>query len=132
MKRIKTPGKTVRLTPSAAPMLAELRTKMEKTISVCGVPVKGAPRPSDAVVLGWALALACTVSNPRLIVADREKLLKNLDKHVTERLAALDAATPEQRRAMLELLVAASADVSPYDTTAPLRAVPPEGSGKPS
>ena len=30
MKRIKAPGKTVRLPPSAAPMLKELRAEMEK------------------------------------------------------------------------------------------------------
>ena len=127
MKRIKRPGKTVRLPPSAEPMLKELRSKMQEAISVCGVPVKGAPRPSDGVVLAWSLALACTVSNPRLLVVDREVFLKRLEKTLAERLEAYEAATPEQKRAQLELLVAASADVSPYDTTAPLRAVPPEG-----
>ena len=84
-------------------------------------------RISDAAVLGWALALACAVSNPRLIVLDREVFLKRLDAAVAERLGALAHGSPEQRRAMLELLVAGSADVSPYDTSAPLRAVPAEG-----
>ena len=64
MKRIKTPGKTVRLPPSAAPMLKELRAQMEKTISVCGVRVEDVTRPSDSTVLAWALSLACAVSNP--------------------------------------------------------------------
>ena len=130
-KRIKTPGKTVRIPPSAERMLKALREDMEKTISVCGVRVEHGPRPSDAVVVAWALSLACTVSNPRLIVADREKLIANLDKNVTERRAALEEATPEQRRAMLALLVAGSADVAPFDTNDILRAVPEEGD-KPS
>ena len=128
MKRIKAKGKTVRLHPSAEPMLKELRAEMEKTISVCGVRVaSGQPRPSDSTVLGWALSLACAVSNPRLIVADREKFLKRLGENLAARREALDAAPPEQQKAMLEILVAGSCDVSPYDTTAPLRAVPPEG-----
>ena len=127
MKRIKAPGKTVRLPPSAAPMLKELRAEMEKTTSICGVRVESVTRLSDGVVLAWALALACTVSKPRLLVIDREVFLKRLEKTLAERLEAYEAATPEQKRAQLELLVAASADVSPYDTTAPLRAVPPEG-----
>ena len=69
--------------------------------------------------------------NPRLLIIDREVFLKRLEKNLAERLEAYEAATPEQRRAQLELIVAGSADVSPYDTTAPLRAVPAEGD-KPS
>ena len=84
-------------------------------------------RLSDGVVLAWALALACTISKPRLLVIDREVFLNRLEKTLAERLEAYEAATPEQKRAQLELLVAASADVPPYDTTAPLRAVPPGG-----
>ena len=109
-------------------MINDLRESMEQATSVGGVKIKPVARLSDAVVVGWALALACTVMNPRLLVIDREVFIKRLDDAVVERREALDAATPEQRRAMLELLVAGSADVSPYDTTAPLRAVPPEGS----
>ena len=131
MKRIKAPGKTVRLPLAAAPMLKTLRASMEQTTTVAGVRVQPMARLSDAAVLGWALALACAVSNPRLIVIDREVFLKRLDDAVVERLGALGEASPEQRRAMLELLVAGSADVSPFDTTAPLRAAKTEGS-KPS
>ena len=112
-------------------MLKDLRAKMAKTISVCGVRLDDDSRPSDGVVVTWALSLACAASNPNLVVADRDKFLVELDKHVSERLAALDAATPEERRAMLEFLVAGSCDVSPFDMTAPLRAVTPEG-GQPS
>ena len=131
MKRIKPKGKTVRLPPGAERMLQALREKMEKTISVCGVRVAAGQWPSDGVVLGWSLSLACMVSNPRLVVIDREVFLKRLDENVEKRLAALGEATPEERRAMLELLVAGSCDVSPYDTSAPLRAAPTEG-GEPS
>ena len=108
-------------------MLKELREKMEKTISVCGVPVKDVTRPSDSTVLAWALALACAVANPRLLVIDREAFFKRLEKRLAERLEAYEAAHPDQKRAILELVVAASADVAPYDATAPLRAAPPEG-----
>ena len=112
-------------------MLQELREKMESTTHIGGLKLNPILKLTDALVLSFSLALANTAMNPRLIVADREKLIQNLDKHVSERLAALDAASPEQRRAMLELLVAGSADVSPFDTTAPLRAAKTEGS-KPS
>ena len=127
MKRIKQAGKTVRLPPLALRMIQDLRASMEQATTVNGVPIKPVGRLNDGEVLSWGLALACTMMNPRLIVADREKLHQNLDKHITERLAALGEATPEQRRAMLELLVAGSCEFSPYDTTAPLRAAPPEG-----
>ena len=127
MKRNKQAGKTVRLPPLALLMIEDLRAKMEAATTVNGIPIKPVGRLNDGVVLSWALALANTTMNPRLLIADREKLHANLDKHITERLAALDAATPEQRRAMIEVLVAGSCEFSPYDTSAPLRAVPPEG-----
>ena len=131
MKRNKQAGKTVRLPPVALRMIEDLRAEMEKATTVNGVPIKPVGRLNDGAVLSWALALANTVMNPRLVVADRAKLHANLDKHITERLEELGAATPEQRHAMLELLVAGSCEFSPYDTTAPLRSVPPAG-GQPS
>ena len=115
----------------AIPMIRDLREAMEEATNVGGVKIRPVARLSDATVVGWALALANAVMNPRLLIIDREVFLKRLEKNLAERLEAYEAATPEQRRAQLELIVAGSADVSPYDTTAPLRAVPAEGD-KPS
>ena len=112
-------------------MINDLRESMEQATSVGGVKIKPVARLSDATVVGWALALAGAVMNPRLLIIDREKFLKRLEKNIAERLEAYEAAPPEQQRAMLELLVAGSAEVSPFDTSAPLRAAPTEG-GKPS
>ena len=114
----------------AIPMIRDLRESMEQATNVGGVKVRHVARLSDATVVGWALALANAVMNPRLLIIDREVFLKRLEKNLAERLEAYEASTPEQRRAQLELLVAGSAEVSPYDTTAPLRAVPPEGGGR--
>ena len=111
----------------AIPMIRDLRESMEEATNVGGVQIRHVARLSDATVVGWALALANAVMNPRLLIIDREKFLKQLEGNLAKRLDAYEAAEPEQRRAMLELLVAASTDVSPYDTTAPLRATPPEG-----
>ena len=112
-------------------MINDLRESMEQATSVGGVKIKPVARLSDATVVGWALALAGAVMNPRLLIIDRAKFLKRLEENLAKRLDAYEAAEPEQRRAMLEILVAGSADVSPYDMTAPLRSVPAEGA-KPS
>ena len=108
-------------------MINDLRKSMEQATSVGGVKIKPVARLSDATVVGWALALANAVMNPRLLIIDREKFLERLEESLAERLEAYEDAPSEQQRAMLELIVAGSADVSPYDTTAPLRAVPAEG-----
>ena len=130
MPRIKT-GKTVRIPESALPMLKDLRTKMEQTTTVGGLKLNLEVRLSDGIVIAWGLALANLTMNPNLSLIDRKALVQRINHEVVQHLAELGDCDDETRRAKIELFIAGASEFSGYDTSAPLRAVPPEG-GKPS
>ena len=111
----------------AIQMVRDLRQKMESTASFAGMQLQHVVKLSDGMVLSWALALANMVMNPRCALIDRTKFLENLDRELVKRFIELNEATDDERRAMLELLVAGSSEFSAFDTSAPLRASPPEG-----
>ena len=126
MRRIKT-GKTVRIPESAIPMLKELRAKMEQTSHIGGLKLNTEVRLSDGVVIGWGLALACLTMNPELSLIDRKALVEQINHEVIQHLAELEGCDDDTRRAKIEMLIAGASEFSGFDTSAPLRAVPPEG-----
>ena len=109
-------------------MLNDLRAKMERTTHVGGMLLNPAVKLTDGLVIGWGLALANFVMNPKFSVIDQEdfadKLFGHLEPYMTE-------ATGDEKRARINLCVAAASQVSGYDAEGPLRASSPEG-GKPS
>ena len=129
MRRIKT-GKTVRIPESALPMLKDLRAKMEQTSHIGGLKLNTEVRLTDGVVIAWGLALANLTMNPALSLIDRKALVEQINHEVIQHLAELES-DDDTRRAKIEMLIAGASEFSGYDTSAPLRAVPPEGD-KPS
>ena len=126
MRRIKT-GKTVRIPESALPMLKDLRAKMEQTSHIGGLKLNTEVRLTDGVVIAWGLALANLTMNPALSLIDRKALVEQINHEVIQHLAELESDDDDTRRAKIEMLIAGASEFSGYDTSAPLRAVPPEG-----
>ena len=124
MRRIKT-GKTVRIPESALPMLKDLRAKMEQTSHIGGLKLNTEVRLTDGVVIAWGLALANLTMNPALSLIDRKALVEQINQGDSA-LAELES-DDDTRRAKIEMLIAGASEFSGYDTSAPLRAVPPEG-----
>ena len=123
MTRIKK-GKNIRLPESALPMLEELRDKMKRTTHIGGMIINPIVKLGDGVVVGWALAMTNFVMNPRFSVIDRDdfadKLFAQLDPYMTE-------ATSDEKKARINLCVAAASQVSGYAAGDPLRGTTPEG-----
>ena len=127
MTRIKK-GKNIRLPESALPMLEDLRDKMKRTTHIGGMLINPIVKLGDGVVIAWALAMTNFIMNPKFSVIERDdfadKLFAHLDPYMTE-------ATADEKRARINLCVAAASQFSGYDAGDPLRASAPEGS-KPS
>ena len=105
------------------------RWQKQRTSAGCGSLPFG--RLSDGTVIGFGLALAEYVMNPRLSVIDREDFAAKFDKVLTPYLDGLAHCTDDVRLARINLCVAAASQVSGYDADEPLRAATPEG-GEPS
>ena len=104
---------------------------MANTSHIGGLRLNHIVKLGDGVVISWALALANMAMNPKCSLIEREAFLENLDRELVKRFAELKEASPDERHAMLELLVAGNSEFSAYDPSAPLRATQPAG-GEPS
>ena len=109
-------------------MLKDLRAKMERTSHIGGLKLNPEVRLSDGVVISWGLALANLTMNPALSLIDRKALVQQINHEVVQHLAEFEGCDDDTRRAKIEMLIAGASEFSGYDTSAPLRAVPPEGS----
>ena len=121
-------GKSVRIPQGAFAALESLRGKMARATHIGGLRLAPFGRLSDGAVIGFGLALADYVMNPRLSVIDREDFAAKFDKELAPYLAGLAHCTDDERLARIKLCVAAASQVSGYDADEPLRATPPEGS----
>ena len=122
MARIK--DKHIRLPGSALPMLEHLRELMKRTTSINGLVVNPIIKLGDGAVLSFALAMTNYCMNERFSVIDRadfaDKLFVHLEPHMAD-------GTVDEKRARMDLSIAAASQVSGYDAEGPLRATTPEG-----
>ena len=125
--KLKKPGGTVRLAEFALTMVKDLRAMMEHTTHIGGLQLNPIVKLTDGIVVAWALTLANMTMNPKCALINREEFLENLDREFVKHFAELNEATPDERRARFEMLVAANSEFSAYDPSAPLRATTPEG-----
>ena len=131
MKRIKAPGKTVRLPPSAEPMLKDLRAAMEAVSHIGGMKLNPEARLSDGVVCAWGIALALVAMNPRNAIIDRKEMQEKLFEAVVKRIPEFVQRSEEEQRALFDLMFASHCEFSAYDKDSPIKAASPEGE-KPS
>ena len=110
-----------------AELIPIIRDAMEHRIQLPSGIKRQAGPPSDANCIDFALAICSLVFDGDTLLIHRTKFLASLEQLVNEQLPVLEAMTADQRRAHLELLVASQAKIGAYDTSAPLRAVPPKG-----
>ena len=129
IKRKRDPGKTIRLSEQALPMLADLREKMESTTHIGGMKLNPIVKLTDALVLAWSLALANMVMTPQISVIDRKEFTQNLNREIVQRRVELENCTDDERLAKLDLIVASHSEFSGYDPSSPLRAA---RTGKPA
>ena len=130
MKRFKAPKKnthSVRLPESIFPEIAALRASMERATDFGGLRLNPDATLRDSVVLGFAVGIANLAMSGRCAIIDREKFLETLDREIVRRMPEFAERTDDERRAMLGLIFAGCSEFSSYDTSAPLRAAPPEG-----
>ena len=122
-------GKNIRVPAAALPELESLREKMSRVTSLGGVAVQQ-PRVKlgDGMVIGWALAMCNFLMNERFSVVDRydfaDKFFDQLEPH----LADFADRTPDEIKAHIRMLAAASAELGGYNTADTLRAAKHEGS----
>lgn len=130
MKGYKAPKKSthsVRLPESIFPQIAILRAAMERVKDFGGLRLNPDATLRDSVVLGFAVGIANLAMSGRCAIIDRDKFLETIDREVVRRMPEFAERTDDERRAMLGLIFAGCSEFSPYDTSAPLRATPPEG-----
>ena len=128
MKRIKAPGKTVRLPPSAEPMVKDLRAAMEAVSHIGGMKLNPEVRLSDGVVCAWGLALALVAMNPRNAIIDRKEMQEKLFEAVVKHIPEFVKRSEEEQRALFDLLFAGHCEFSAYNPDSPIKAAQSEGS----
>ena len=130
MTRIKK-GKNIRVPEQAIPMMADLRDVMKRTTHIGGLMINPAANLTDGTVVGFALAMTLMLMRPEMALVDRTKLAALVDRELVARLDDIAKRTPDERLALVDLIIAGAAEFSGYSADGPLRATPPEGRGEP-
>ena len=126
MTRIK-PGKNIRVPEQAISMMADLRDVMQRTSHLGGLKLNRVAKLTDGTVVGFALAMTLMLMRPEMALVDRTKLAALVDRELVARLDDLAKRTPDERRALVDLILAGCSEFSAYDPSSPLRATTPEG-----
>ena len=114
-------GKTVRLDESLLPLLERLRQALERA-EFDGRQV--VPDLSDSDVVAFSMRAASLILTPRYAVVDRDKYASRVDRELVMDMGmAAFASRPEpERLAMLDMILARSAEFSGFHSTSPLMA----------
>ena len=128
MNLFKSKGKSVRLDESLVPLLERLRQALERAeIDERQV----VPDINDATVVAFSMRAACLLLTPRYALVDRDKYASRVDRELVMGMPAFASRSEAERLAMLDLILAKSAEFSGFHSTSPLMAAKTEG-GKPS
>ena len=105
--------------------ISSLRTKMRSTGTFGGLTINHEARLTDGVVVDFALAIANLTLSENVMLVDRRKFLGKVNEAVNRHIETLAKMEPDEREALIEMIIGAQATVSPIDASAPLRAAPP-------
>lgn len=106
-------------------LIPALRRKMKSTVTPHGLVSPPGTKPTTANVVDFALVVADTVMQDDRMVIDSKKFLASLNGHLNEQFNALAALRPDERQAMLEMLVVSNSVLGSFSRSAPLQAAKP-------
>ena len=124
MSLTKLKGRTVRVDGSLLPLLERLRQVLVRA-EIDGQQVS--PDISDADVVAFGMRAASLLLTPRYALVDRDKYASRVDRELVMGMADFAGRPEPERRAMLDLILARSAEFSGFHSTSPLLAAKPEG-----
>ena len=106
--------------------LEAFRAKLESTMTSGGYVMRPGASMTKGQVLDVALDIANQSMNPDYLVVHRERFFARINAEINSKIDLLTSVDdPEQRAAMLEMIVTACASVAPVSADAPLRASEP-------
>ena len=119
-------GRNVRLDESILPIMDRLRTALEHA-EIDARQVR--PNLRDEDIVAFAMRAALLILTPRYAVVDRDAYAGRVDRELVMGMGmSAFASRPEpERRAMLDMILARSAEFSGFHSTSPLMAAPTEG-----
>ena len=126
MSRLKS-GKNIRITEQSIEMMSDLRAVMLATSHIGGLKLSKVANLSDGTVVGFALAMTLMLMKPEMALVDRTKFAALVDRELVARLDDLARRTPDERHALIDLIIAGCSEFSAYNPDSPLRAAKPEG-----
>lgn len=118
------PTKQVRLRLQNYEAIDALRRKMPSMSTASGLVLNPEAQLTDSTVVDFALIMANVVINPDFLVISRSSFLRDLEDRVNTHIEAFVQLDPDQRSALLDMLLAASSVLAPYNLDSPLRAAP--------
>ena len=126
MGLLKSKAKTVRLDKSVEPVMARLREALENTRRSDVRQVKPG-EATDKDVVAFGLWLASMVLVPHFALIDRDAYARRVDRELVMGIPNFVGWPEPQRLAVLDLILAQSAEFSGFHSASPLMSVPPEG-----
>ena len=117
-------GKNVLVDESMLPLMERLRQALVRA-EIDGGQVS--PDLRDEDVVAFAMRAAQLILTPRYAVVDRDAYARRVDRELVMGMSNFKGWPEPQRLAMLDLILARSAEFSGFHSTSPLMAVPPEG-----
>ena len=118
------PTKQVRLRLQNYEAIDALRRKMPSMSTASGLVLNPEAQLTDSTVVDFALIMANVLINPDFLVINRSSFLRDLEDRVNTHIEAFVQLEPDQRSALLDMLLAASSVIAPYNLDSPLRAAP--------
>ena len=118
------PTKQVRLRLQNYEAIDALRRKMPSMSTASGLVLNPEAQLTDSTVVDFALVMANVLINPDFLVISRSSFLRDLEDRVNTHIEAFVQLEPDQRSALLDMLLAASSVLAPYNLDSPLRAAP--------
>ena len=118
------PTKQVRLRLQNYEAIDALRRKMPSMSTASGLVLNPEAQLTDSTVVDFALIMANVLINPDFLVINRSSFLRDLEDRVNTHIEAFVQLESDQRSALLDMLLAASSVLAPYNLDSPLRAAP--------
>ena len=124
MSLFKSKGRTVRLSESMLPLLDRLRHSLVHA-EIDGS--KTSPDVTDEHVVAFAMRAAALLLTPRYALIDRDACAGRVDRELVMGMPDFGECSEPRRLAMLDMILARSAEFSGFHPTSPLLAAKTEG-----
>ena len=119
MSLLKPKGRNVRVDESMLPLMDRLRQALEHAEIDARQVV---PDLSDSDVVSFAMRAAALILTPRYAVVDRDAFSRRVDRELVMGMPNFKGWPEPQRLAMLDMILARSAEFSGFHSTSPLMA----------